>query len=623
MLLEEEADLGERARKVKITLGVVVGVLCLLYAVLAATRSFPPTEGWYSYYAYQINEKGAVPYVDFELLFPPLYVYVIAAFTKIFGYGFLALRIFGALVFAGTGTLSYLIFLKLTKKPVFAAFAGVLAAAILQSEAVQIFYDYIRLMDLSVYASLYCFLCVIDKIERETKKCVLTDPALYLGAVFAVTASLYKQSSGLFFLLFCGAFFLFAALVSRRRRAYLLALGVLAGVTVVLYGVTFAFLGAYGALSAYFYYNFRAAAAAKGGSVFSLLFGFIPRSLKNLGLGALGAALVFSLLFLFRTLSRRAPARKEERPRPLFWWLFLSLSFAVCFTGASFLFEKHGAWWIGEQKMFTAFLVATAVFVVSVVFLIRARLKKTEAPAYLLTFCFFTGVLFTLGYAVCTSGGLCESQVALCYPLVASLFLPAFRFHGKRFATLSLAFLMLLNTGFGIERKTWQMYSWWGLQTGMLAEQTERVDTPLLRGISMSPAYARMYRHVLWAAETHTTPADEIFVFPHMPVLYLLTERERATKTAIQWLDVATDQAVRDDIEVLREKKPRLVVVCRIHEYVRGTQEESFRAGEESGLTAMQNFLSGFLSENYVPVCADTISDGYTVEVWRLSTSLP
>ncbi|MBO4500695.1 MAG: glycosyltransferase family 39 protein, partial [Clostridia bacterium] len=287
MLLAEERDLGKRARAVKISLPFVVGALCLLYAVLTATRSFPPTEGWYSYYAYLINEQGAVPYLDFELLFPPLYVYLIAAFTKVFGYGFLALRIFGALLYAAIGALAYFIFLKLTKKPIFAAFAGLLAAAVLQSEAVQIFYDYIRLMDVSVYAAILCLLYAVDHIEKDAARKTWKDPALYLGAFFAVAASLYKQSSGLIFLLYCGAFLLFAVFVSRHAREYLIALGVFAGVTLVLYGAMFAFLGAKGALSAYFYYNFRAAAAAKGGSIFSLLFGFIPRSLSNLWLGTL------------------------------------------------------------------------------------------------------------------------------------------------------------------------------------------------------------------------------------------------------------------------------------------------------------------------------------------------
>ena len=70
----------------RLLMSLSVALLLALLAGILTTRGISPAEGWYSYYAYQINEQGAVPYVDFELLFPPLYTYLIALFTRIFGY---------------------------------------------------------------------------------------------------------------------------------------------------------------------------------------------------------------------------------------------------------------------------------------------------------------------------------------------------------------------------------------------------------------------------------------------------------------------------------------------------------------------------------------------------------
>jgi serine acetyltransferase len=47
-------------------------------------------------------------------LFPPLYTYLIAAFTSVFGYGIMALRVFGVVIFAATGVFAALLFEKLT-----------------------------------------------------------------------------------------------------------------------------------------------------------------------------------------------------------------------------------------------------------------------------------------------------------------------------------------------------------------------------------------------------------------------------------------------------------------------------------------------------------------------------
>ena len=202
MLLQDAKTLLPRSKRTTLYMCLAAALICLLYAGLTVTRGFPPTEGWYSYYAWLINEEGAVPYLDFELLFPPLYVYIIAFFTRIFGYSLLALRIFGAVIYATTGVFACLIFEKLSKKPLFSLFAGVFAVAMLQSEAVQIFYDYIRFMDVAAYAAIYFLLCAVDHIENERHYRFGLDPALILGAVFAVAASMFKQSSGLIFLLY-------------------------------------------------------------------------------------------------------------------------------------------------------------------------------------------------------------------------------------------------------------------------------------------------------------------------------------------------------------------------------------------------------------------------------------
>jgi hypothetical protein len=89
----------ENARS-RLWMCAAAALVCTLYAAFLANKTFPPTEGWYSYYAYLINEHGAVPYLDFELLFPPLYVLLITFFTRIFGYEIFALRVLGVVFFA-------------------------------------------------------------------------------------------------------------------------------------------------------------------------------------------------------------------------------------------------------------------------------------------------------------------------------------------------------------------------------------------------------------------------------------------------------------------------------------------------------------------------------------------
>lgn len=618
MITKEWGELSFLPKKHKWIGALIVVLCCTIYAGFLSTKGMPPAEGWYSYYAYLINEQGAIPYVDFELLFPPLYTYLIAGFTAIFGYSIIALRLLGVVIYALTGLFAFLIFEKLTRKPIFSVIAGILAVSILQSEIVQVFYDYIRFMDLAVYASIYFLICAVDRIEKS-ERFSFFDPMLLLGIMFAVFASMFKQSSGLIYLLFCLIFFVFAIIVLPNRKSYAKALAASVSVIAVMYGIMFLLLLINGAFSNYIYYNFKAATAAKGGSLIMVLFGFLVRGGPILIVYAIGVMIAMGgLWLLFRFLSRRFPRRENEKDiKPPIWLALFALLVVVMIVLSMINYNKWSLF--GQQKPFTAFIVAMSLFAIISISMIVARVKKKEPHEDAAIMCFFTGAVFILAYSVCTSGGLAESQIALGYPLVAMLFLPVLQFRKKELVALLLAALMVLHAFLGFERKSRVIYSWWGLQVGSVSEQTETVDIPLLRGIRMNKVYADMYTGVVNEVQAHTQEGEEIFVFPHMPILYLMCDRPKATNTALQWFDISTDKAVLDDIEVIRQKKPKAIIASSISDGVIGPHEASFRQGEKSGLNEMQEFLKEFyVEEGYIAKASYDISPGYTVTVWLL-----
>jgi len=583
----------------------------------------PPAEGWYSYYAYLINEQGAVPYVDFELLFPPLYTYLIAVFTRVFGYSIIALRILGVVLFAATGAVAVLIFDQLTDNRRFAMLAGPLAALVLQSEVVQVFYDYIRVMDLHVYLSVYFFLRYFARLDRgEERRYRLVDKHVLLGAVFAVLASMYKQSSGLFFLLFCYAVFLFLFILPSRKREYLRHLLTLLGTTVVLYGTMLLLLASKGALDEYFYYNFSASVSAKGGSLFDLLFGWILRDGKHLLTGSIVAVLFFAAVFVLSHYAKRFEDT-ENKPRSHRYWAILIGSTVLVAGGVITLGIRvllRNNWYFFRTWKLMAVLVILALVFGSLAFGMILRRRLTPVPdGSRYRYFFLSGSAFVLAFAVCTSGGVTESQSALGYPLIAAILLPHLTFRRREIAACALSVVMLFEAGIAWGRKSICMYTWWGLDVGAIWEQTEGTDVPLLKGLRMKKEYAQMYEAVYRDVTAFTTPEDPIFVFPHMPILYLMTERDKATDTAIQWFDVSTDAAVIADIDRLKEHPPKMMVLSTVGDYAVASHESSFRGGEQSGLGAMRDFLPEFRAEQgYRLLGSYQVSADYTVTVWIL-----
>ncbi len=593
-------------------------LICALYAGFLANKTFPPTEGWYSYYAYLINEQGAVPYLDFELLFPPLYVLVIALFTRVFGYEILALRVLGVVFFALLGLVGALIFERLTKNTLMGLLGGVLAAAVVQSEAVQIFYDYIRLMDLCVFAAVYFFLRYFEK-ERGGEKAALA------GTVFAVLAALCKQSSGLVFLLFCFAAVAFFVILEKSGWQGARLLLWMGGVALLTLTPMVGYLVSKGALGAFLRSGFVSSLGAKGGGgVLSLLFGWIARSAAALGKGLLVILLLAVLLVLWERLRRRYPARTLRREwhcdrRTVAMVTVVLIALALL----PFLLPVWGELLsLGpfELLQYVVFLCCVLLFAALGLYGVWKRESVASLDCVWRKYLFLSGTVVALGFSVGMSGGLVRSQLALGYSLILLLlFFLAARYRRTLACYLVLG-VMLWQTAGAFALKVRSTYNWWGLSTGNYYEQTYTTEVPLLRGLRMSKDYAQMYDNIWHAVRSHSTQDEPIFVFPHMPVLYLALERPRATSTAVQWFDVASDAAVRSDIERLRLDPPRVLVLCHIDSYVIESHERAFRGGNESGLSQMQAFLSEFVvSEGYERLTLDTVPFGYEISVWALA----
>ena len=627
---------------------VVAFVICVIYAGAFVTKTFPPTEGWYSYYAYMINEKGAVPYIDFELLFPPLYVYLMALFTRIFGYGIITVRILGTLIFATTGVFACLIYEKLTKNTLFGLVGGICTVAMLQCEIVQIFYDYIRFMDLCIYVSVYFFIRYLDKVDLESIDKPRFSASILVSAIFAVLASMFKQSSGLAFLLFCILALLFFTICLPRKKELLCQTGVFVGVSAVMYGIMFALLAVAGNFSAYIKYNFVSSVDAKGGgSMGTILVGWIIRAWREFTLvqkiifpiiGVVSVVALIALTIGSIRLAKKFPQKQEgydarfEKWAPAVCTLVLFLAVTVPFIWPRLASALSNSFPIVSVPVliFSTLLFALA----SVALIFRKKLTfLTVALRTHVKYLFFAGTVFVLGFAVGTSGGIAESQVALGYAFLPVLIACIARYRKKEVTAGIVCAAMLFLTCAGFGRKIDTTYMWWGLGTGRYSEQRVTCDVPLLKGIKMSPEYANMYNNVYEGVRENTEPGDEIFVFPHMPIIYLMTERPRATNTAIQWFDVSTDKAVIDDINLIKEKRPKVLVLLSVDEGVIKAHEKSFRNGEESGLNTMQTFLvgydvgedeenmthiSGFVDKNYICISEDEISMNYIVTVWVL-----
>lgn len=599
---------------------LITGLIAGGYCAVLSFKSFPISEGWYSVYAQYIN-NGLMPYKDFELLFMPLYTYIIALVTRIFGYDLIVLRIFGICIFVGMALLAYKMFRLLFSEWI-SIIAALLSVIYVQSEAPQIFYDYIRVFDLFAYASTYCLLSYTKQyfIGKQAANGWKTALWLILSGLFASLSFLTRQNSGAFviafgILLLCLVLFFERFNLASWKNLFAYIVSVILPIAFL-----FGYMHITGTLESFVRLTFTSALGAKGG-LFAVLFNWIPRAFSNIqNRSAFAIFLVSTLLFGYtaylkheHTLDRNKNTDKAVGITFIIMTIAcLLFSYFNLGTTAAFVQLKVD----GLADVF--YLAVVLTFIIEFVYLLFKKQNGKNRKWHMILLA-LSGMIVAIGYGCGTSGGLAEGQTGLALGLVIGLllyFVNAHRRESFRLVALVMAFCITISA---VSYKYTTAYSWWGLTEGDLRNATEPIDVEYMDGISVSPETKYGIESIVNAITDHSEEDDSIFAFPQVPIFYMLANRYPDTFTLVQWFDVANDDDVIADIEVLQQNLPKVIVHVHVDEGIIASHESLFRTeGESCGLRLMDEALTEMEKKHGYALATSFRLQNYPVEVWYL-----
>lgn len=279
---------------------IAVIIIPGIYSYILSIRTMPFAEGWYTYYA-QCIDRGEVVYKDFDYLFPPLYIYLVSFITNILGYKIIVLRLIGVVFFCLISGIVFLIFRELFQES-HACIATITAVFFLQSEVVQIFYDYIRFMDIFACATILLLVKAVKSLNGRNYYLYL-----FFSGIFNALFYLVKQNMGLLFAVYAIILICAVSFVQRKRGREILksAALYLEGILVPIL-LTYAIMLFTGSYSAYIRLTGADAIAAKGG-VTAILFGWLRNNVFSFRKGSsfsiiiiIVLSLVYSLKWIFR-----------------------------------------------------------------------------------------------------------------------------------------------------------------------------------------------------------------------------------------------------------------------------------------------------------------------------------
>lgn len=612
---------------------LIAGIVLTTYGLCYAFKYMPITEGWFSEYAHLFN-RGFLPYKDFELLTPPLYPFLISLTQSIMGDGLFSLKLIGVFITSGIGMTLYLIVTRLFS-PSASLFASLTATFYYQSGNAYIGYDYTQVMTLLMLVSTFLILQSDNVNIPSAKRFRL----LVTSGVIAGLAFNIKQSNtGLWIALSLFGLFFTPIRITPRLRAIGALLWISSSLSVSV--IIMAYLGKHGVILPYLKQTLILGPTAKGG-VFKILTGwligfFTPIDSYLFWSYRFVCITLFLLILaytpiiiargipLFVGLSRGhlfAPAkslipigrfsRQLRCLEPqLIGLLFASLPI-LSYYAPSILIEP--ATFI--HNIANPLLILGALNIVLVggcITIISIVTKHKSIPARWLS-----PWLPMLGFFAGngTSGGLTEISAFL-----GLAFYLAFLFDLSKSNLISRLLILiiglLLSTSF-IEKKYNTPYSWWGVTTQDIRSTPCEFGDGIMAGLCLPNQKLSDIGIIEKEIKRLTGEERFIYIYPHIPIFYILSGKLPFSGAVISWFDFMSDEKANEVASNLAQAPPSLIIYAHVPNNAISVHETLFRGGRTSGQRNIENTIEALLSNRtFCPTAHSPIIDNLIISLY-------
>jgi len=595
---------------------ISVILLSALLVLLAYDKLAPVSEGWYVVYA-DLILAGKTPYVDFELVFPPVYTYMMTAVTLVFGDSLLAFRLIGVLLFIGTAVLSYFI-IKLISPSWVAAVASIVTVFMLQSDAIFVSYDYIIFFNLINCLAFYILFRLIVRSYR--KEPVNVNLNMFLAGIMCGLAILFRQSSGAMIFAYFLVFLIMAAILMKglglRHRNLLY---ILAGATLPIL-ITAVLLILAGAFTPFM--DMVLFSGTKG-NMAAILFGWVALMfMENYAGVAVGVAAALCFLVIFRWRTDDAPDTGGKADHLMFFAFAASMAAVTVILFASLGLSSFAAQFLALDFTVTAAYVFVFILFMVLLFKTVNKIRKGEHISELeITYLFFTGFFVVVGWGAGTSVNITLRHFSLCFGFAAAILLIRIsrtqRIKNKFILKAAALFTVFMFLAVPLAGKVVTSYDWLGIKTEPYNHANYVTDIEYFKGIRLTANEKFLYEDFVDNANTYLGDGDELYCYSQIPIFYALADKLPTVRSPVPWFDVASDRTVLEDLEYLKGNNPKMIVFADHGYRIMEVQEKYYRGGAESGQRAVYEWLLE---------CRDgassvyTVIQGYSIEDYMIYT---
>lgn len=471
---------------------------------------FPATEGWWQTYAYLIN-KGLRPYIDFNMAFPPLFIYFNVILLKINDH-FIFYRLIGIAEIIIIFILLASILNKFYSKSI-ALNSSFISIYLMMNMYLFIPNDYHVFVNLLTTASLFVY--VNYKVSKNNFSRFLY---LTLTTLFVVAVLLVKQNIGI--MLTCSIIIILIVEDYRNRSLYSLFFIFFYILFFYIFSIFMDFT-----LQQFFELIFH---NDSKGSITSLAFNFFLNHLnRKYFLTSLLLAIFFIYIGKYFT--------NKYRNKLL---LIIGLITIVL------LILKH-------RSPLNDYLIITTL---SYMWIELWKLKKSSFKYDLVL------IFFSLIYA-----NTLTADISMMYIYIISAFLIAATLNyyrdtleSKTYTLISYTLLLMVSIAF-MRDKFRHPYEWW-LSQSKISESKYVLPYEQLKYIHVDQATANFFKTVHDVIQSNSV-GNDVYLYPHIPIFYMLDNKVPFSSNPVQWFDVTTTKNITEELENLKKNQPNLVIM--------------------------------------------------------------
>lgn len=537
-------------------------------------------DGWHFYHAQRIL-NGDMPYRDFYLFIPPLHPLRIAAEIGLFGNYFIVPQIFGLIERI---ILFVVLFIWLCRFfPIKDSLVGVLTGAVLYLS------DYSETLSSlhheAVFWAVLAAFCLSNALANPRRRNLWS----IASGIFAGLALLGKQTSGVGISLAIPTYLFFALYKDGWRVAAKSLAAFTSGFAIPVVAV-FWWLAIHQASSAFIEQIFLKGPTSKG-SLAQLLVRPLVMTLEEPYMrrtAFLAVAIVLAVMLLIWRNKQRFT--RTDSPSSL----TTSNSIVIATTGGAFLamvaglllshystpsLQSYFSKMVEQLPMYISQIGIIALLIYYAQLFMRRKLTDQQKQIGVFVFT-CSAIVLTLSF----SWSVYVSMIIPALPFLIALTLS--RLQKTKIALVAQVAVLAVCALF-ISVTTWHKlerpYNWAHWIEPNVSQASESSMLPELTGISMSPATKARVERIVGLIQEHSTENEPVFVYPHLPMFYILSHRRPNTFANIHFFDVNPDYIARQDAEKLLQNPPAVIVDFEFTEAQIADNEMLFRGGRPSG----------------------------------------